>query len=237
MKFILILFFSSIMLLSSEIIKDLNIDELKGDFLYKVEKENLPIGFITTDDEVKRKIDKDIAYASLYLKEMEKSEVEQLKYVMLVYLSRKEQEKIVKSASNEVTKDVALSYYVANKKEFYFARTVDIVTVSFKDKKEAQKFKINDTLPKNSQMQSYNDVEYKVMFPAYLMHLDHLKPNELSEVISYRDRYMRVYYKENKPEGYMTFEKAYPLIKNILLGKKSAKLLNNALKKAGYEGK
>lgn len=230
MKFFNILFLFAIALNASDKLP-ITIENLKGDFLYEIDRNYLPKGFTTSNEEIKKKIDKDIVFATLYLKTLNQEETNELKYNILTYLSKQSKNKILNKRLHEITKDIAYSYYIAHKKEFYFNKSIDLYIYNFSKESEAKKFKIGDKLPKDANQEIYRDVKYKELYPNYLMQVDNLKPNEISDVNIYKNKYIKFYYKINKPDGLLSFEDSYPFIQRVLLSQKSNNILSDIYKK------
>lgn len=207
-----------------------SVKNLTGDFLFKIAKENLPIGFSTSDSEIKNKINKDITLTKMYLNGMSEEEQNNLKYFILTNISLKMKKKILDKARKTITDDMAKSYYIVNKKRFYTDRIVDIYLYRFKAKEDVEKIKNIEDLPGKGKKSIYPNIVYGKMMPNYLLQADSLKPKQLSKINKINDEYVLFYYVVQRERGLTPYANAKIAIKETLLQKRAPFIIDETIK-------
>lgn len=185
---------------------------------------------IVSDSDILKKLAKDIEYAKLYLKDMNKEENSEFKNFTVNYLSNKFVYKLLENEKKNLTEDILYSYYLTHKEKFRKDDTIDLYILIFNSKKDAERFNVKQKNLNNYKVESYKGYILNSLIPNYLLIVKNLEPNKLSDTFKVNDKYIKLYYNNLDKKRLLNFEEAKPQIINTLLNLKKSDLLEKALK-------
>lgn len=187
----------------------------------------LPKTIKVDDKELHKNYKRKVLLANLYLKDMTKTKKEIIDYVTISELSELSIDEILKKEKQEnITEEIAKSYYVANKDEFKKPKTIDLVVLTFKNKKEADSYNKDKNLPKPEETNIFENLNVDSLMPSYSLAVKDLETNKLSDTFMQNNKNIRIYITKVDHARSLDFEEAQEEIKSLLANKNKIAILN-----------
>lgn len=188
----------------------------------------VPSSLVVENDQIKKAYNRDVIFANRFLANITKNEKIKVSIATTQTLSNLYIQDLLKKEQIDISDDIAYSYYVVNKNKFKTQETMNIMVLTFDNKKNAENYNIKTMLPKPEDKKFYKDFKVKGLSPNYTLVLNTLEPKELSKTYAVNKKYVRTYYYSKKPEKYREFKDVKITIKKLLAEKKRNEIIEKA---------
>jgi len=201
-------------------------DLSESDYL-KYAREEVPSNLIIDNTELRNKYKRDLYLAKRFLNEISDEGIKKLNYDILQLLETKERARIISEEEAKITDTILYSYYIARQDNFHTTKTITLYLMEFNDEEEASKVTI-ETKPDNTRI--YQNYEVSKLMPNYLLLVNELMPNTLSQVFEIDGKFIRFFYGDPKDARIKSFKESKEEIKSFLLRKKIATVFSEIFK-------